>query len=478
MKRIAHILISAAAAILTGTALPSCIYDDGYDTHELPDNIHINTGTLDNAIAIAADPYNTFRLLFWMEGEKNTDHLATPSGDPWKTLPYLSVGAPQAVPFYTSSVFDTGYPYPYPDNSLLYATGFAPDGILSPAENTDGNPPSADDINNKNFSYHKLKAAKTDGSELSGAELSHIDFLTCDYWPEVYRGSKVDPFAQPKNKLYFRHLAAKLVFIAIRDPQMENRQHVRNIKIKNLQMSTDGASWGDMWAPCTFEWQALRPDDFSATYNSIIGKITAIPGNGQARDTKPLAGYKATAAKPFAGKPGDGTTGDYVLERGDNDRVPIDGQKIDSCYVCNPFPENTPTPAAPGGNIRLKMDIYAELSYDPNYSKPDYPTEETKPDGSTTTIPGSTTDNLTFDKEWLGQVTEIKEVIIGADGKPQVSDNKVAEFKAGREYRIYVKFYRTGVSIVAREMPWNYGGIHYITFQGGDQTSSSETSGN
>lgn len=430
MKRIDYIIRVMSATFFIGMLPSSCIYDDGSDSG--PATIRVNTLAVDGTRSSEGGD-NTFMVLFWQQ----TTHLALVSGEasPWQA-PYLAGHAPQPVSFYKSSMFDTRFPYPVPEDTYIHATGYAPGNVLKP---------------DAELGYRKLIATVGD------TEKGRYDFLGCDFWEEVFKGSLKDPFAQDKNKLYFRHLAAKLVFYADRDRKtMENKQYVRNVQVKNLRMSIDGGNtWTPMYTPHTFEWKELTETDFTESYKKTIAAVRLIEGNGSAADTNPKAGYKTVAAEKFAGEDSD-----YVLQKNATDRVPIDGMNIDSCYVCNPIDENGSVKK--GSPIQLKMDISAEMSLDPNFPMND---------GS-----GSTTDDLTFTREWKGVTLDaIYVVTIGLNGKVQMTDTAIDEFKPGNEYRIYIHFHRTGVNLVARELPWNYGGIHYITIPGGDKPTDDKT---
>lgn len=424
MKRIDYIIKVMSATFFIGVLPSSCIYDDGSDSG--PATIRVNTLAVDGTRSSEGGD-NTFMVLFWQQ----TTHLASVSDEasPWQA-PYLAGHAPQPVSFYKSSVFDTRFPYPVPEDTYIHATGYAPGNVLKP---------------DAEYGYRRLTAAVGD------TEKGRYDFLGCDFWEGVFKGSLKDPFAQDKNKLYFRHLAAKLVFYADRDREtMENKQYVRNVQVKRLQMSIDGGStWTPMYTPHTFEWKNLAETDFTESYKKTIAAVRLIEGNESAASTGPKAGYKVVAAEEFAGEDSD-----YVLQRNATDRVPIDGMDIDSCYVCNPIDEDGSVKK--GNPIQLKMDISAEMSFDPNFPMND---------GS-----GSITDDLTFTREWKGVTLDaIYGVTIGSNGEVQTTDTAIDEFKPGNEYRIYIHFHRTGVNLVARELPWNYGGIHYITIPGGDK---------
>jgi len=431
MERIDHILRVVSATVLAGLPLGSCSSDDVTDPELQRNAIRVNTvavaGT--RAVAAAERDDNTFMVLFWQSRE----HLESASGEAaaW-TAPYLAGHAPQPVAFYKQSVFDTRYPYPLPADTYLYATGYAPGKVLKP-DATEG--------------YRRLVA--TIDAETS----SRYDFLGCDAWNDVYRGSLSDPFSQEKNKLYFRHLASKLIFYADREKEtMENKQFVRKVRVKRLSMSIDGDHWTTMYTPSVFEWKRLDdPGDFTASYEKVIEAVTKLDGNKSAG--RPKAGYKATEAGSFAGPQSE-----YVLEKNSTDRVPIYGMSIDSCYVCNPIEHGEVVTKQP---IRLKMDISAEMSFDPNFPMSD--------------DSGSDADNLTFTREWKDvTVDHIYRVTIGSDGKADTTDEPVTTFKPGNEYRIYIHFNRTGVNLVAKELPWNYANNHYITIPGGDKQNGEQ----
>jgi len=227
-------------------------------------NIRFNAAVVDgdivdvNAAGDAASLDNTFKVLFWLDAEPL--EIAEHNNIFW-TTPYLASHALQPVPFYSVTVYDTAYPYPQPDTAPLYATGYSPGNILQ-GDATEG--------------YRVLTANV--GSSL---ERGRYDFMGCDVWRDVYRGTLADPFAQQKNVLYFRHLSAKLKFFADRDATMEKRQYVRNVRIRDLRMSIDGGStWTWMHTPSAFEWKVLDPaEDFTPAYTKMIETVRAKPGN-------------------------------------------------------------------------------------------------------------------------------------------------------------------------------------------------------
>lgn len=438
-QRLYHIVTAVSVTLLLGVLPSSCIYDDGDTPEQQSGTIRVNTLAVNGTRAASTeDGDNTFMVLFWEQ--EDLSNLESPSENAWNA-PYLASCAPQPVAFYSQSVYDTRYPYP-DESSKLYATGYAPGKVLAP-DKTEG--------------YRKLTAT------VSNLEKGRYDFLGCDVWSDVYKGSQSDPFAQEKNKLYFRHLAAKLVFYADRDKTtMENKQYVRNVEITNLQMSIDnGKTWRSMYTPKVFEWKLLGDGDFTDSYKKTIEAAKQIVGNtGVTVTSQPAAGYKTTGTEPFAGA---GNT-DFKLSRHATDRVPVSGMYIDSLFVCNPITDGEIQSAA--NSICLKMDISAELSF-----HPDFPLSGDDKE--------STTDDLTFTRTWenvtLSAIYGFKQ---DAEGKLTIdNNNSVKLFKPGNEYRVYIHFYRTGVNLTAMEMPWNYGGVHYITIAGGDkqQDETNET---
>ncbi len=427
MKRIYNIIKVSPAIFIAGIFLSSCIYDNGEDTEPQGESICVNTLAVDGTreASTAAEADNTFMVLFW----ENKDFLENASeGNQWFS-PYLERLAPQPVTFYERSGFDTHYPYPE-TNAYIYATGYAPGNML---------------MQDDTESFRKI---------ISNADVvnkARYDFLGCDVWSDVYKGSKEDQFAQDKNKLYFRHLAAKLIFYADRDRvTMENKQYVRNVRVTNLYMSIDGGkNYTSMFTPNEFEWKQLEADDFTSSYNKTIASVKLVEGNtGLGADSKPKAGYKAVSSIDFAGNDNS-----FVLEKGAVDRVPIRGMSIDSVYVCNEI-KNGIVQKSDTEHIRLKMDISAEISFNKNFPL--------KNDS------GSTTDDVTFTRTWTNVPLE---AIYQVDAEGNITTTKIHEFKPGNEYRVYIHFNRSGVNLTAIEQPWNIGGVHYITIPGGEQTA-------
>ncbi len=433
MERIYHIIRIAATALLAVLSLPSCIYDNENGPAGEAETITINTAMVSGGrrtpTAHGERSEEAFMALFWLGEQRATLESADAGEGTWPT-PYLAKEAPQPVSFYGQTVYDTGYPYPYPTDRWLYATGYGPSGVLTSTDN-----------------YRTLTVNIPE--EVRQQKAGRHDFLGCDLWCDIYRGRQNDPFSQNKNKLFFRHLAAKLAFYVDRDDySMENKQFVRNVQVKHLRMKIGDAEWTDndcMYTPGTFTWSPLDPaKDFTESYRAVIAEKKQLRGNTDV-ETDPAAGYKTTASMPFAG-----LNSDFVLQRNAIDRVPIDGMVLDSCYVCNPIVDGT----VQTGTIQLKMDISAELSFDWNF-----PTPESE----------SASGGLTYTREWKDvTLNAIYEVEIDADGNARPTEREVTEFKPGNEYRVYITFSRTGLNLVAKELRWDFDGEHHIAIIGGD----------
>ncbi len=419
---------------IAGMSLTSCIYEDeGVGTES---TIGVNTTVVHDSrsprdIANEEDP---FTIQFWLPAQAN--QLADPDNLTSWPEPYLTSKTTQPVPFYDQTVFDTGYPYPYPEERLLCATGYAPSELLEQS--------------GKTLKVKLEKTTETGTTVPDEAKKGRYDFLACDLWRKCFSGSSADPFAQDKNKLYFRHLTSKLVFYADRDRNtMENEQFVRNVCISNVKIRVgSGDCWENLSTPSEFTWSKLsETTDFTDPYITIINELKTLNSNKTVSTDYPTysdypeAGYKTSKSEYLPNG--------FVLSRNASDNIPIAGLVIDSCYVCNKIADNG-TPVT--GPIQINMDISAELSFSMNFPVDD-----------------STTDGLTYTHSW-NATAEIKEVTIDALGNVTPSTTPVTDFKPGNEYRIYIHFYRTSVNLTALEMPWNYGGVHYITISGGGQT--------
>ncbi len=420
MKRKYHTITVVSAAVFAVSAFASCIYDDESAPADTDQTIGVNVAEVSSGSGhrVGENSDNKFEVVFWLD--EHTAKLGNPADGDAITAPYLAREAPQPVSYYNQSVYDTGYPYPYPEETKVYATGYAPSNFLSASDN-----------------YTKLTV---DFKGEKNQKIGRYDFLGCDFWREVYKGSQEDPFAQEKNRLYFRHLAAKLVFYADRDKvSMENKQFVRDVQIKNLEMKVGDREWIPMHTPSEFAWSKLEDKDFTASYEKTITEIKALAGNAGVT-SRPSSGYKILNSEPFTG------IDNYVLKRSSSaDRVPISGMVIDSCFVCNHIVDGVPAT----GKIQLRMDISAQLSFDIEFPN---------------------NNGITFTHEWTGVILgAINEMEPDGNGVMKPTDAPVDEFKPGNEYRVYIHFNRTGVNLVGEELPWNPGGVHYITIDGGSK---------
>lgn len=103
----------------------------------------------------------------------------------------------------------------------------------------------------------------------------------------------------------------------------------------------------------------------------------------------------------------------------------LQDKRIDSCYVCQPADVTT---------TAVDLSVTAEYSYLQNFSSP-------------------------YEFKWSGTNLPIK--AIDNDGQA-TDDATITAFKPGYVYEIYLKFYKTGVIVTAREVEWEDGGIHYV----------------
>lgn len=451
-RKLSDIITLTVAAVLGLPALQSCIYDNVpfNEPDDASVSIRVNTALAGGSRSVPASQSaegsgESFTVLFWQRPEKLLEAVTADGDYSFWLAPYLASTAPKAVAEYSKLTYDTNHPYPAPETVRICATGYAPADLLD-----------AD----KSRGYYRLNAVDylSDGT---ATQKGRCDFLGCDAWNDVYWGSLLDPFAQERNKLYFRHLASKLVFYAERDRiSMENKQFVRFVNITDIQMSLDGGDhWTPLHTPSSFEWTGWKdeaePVEFTEAYKKVI---TTAQSHNAGVTSQPAAGYRTIASEEFSDAPGFIIQRRTVDGRPSVDRVPISGHAIDSCYVCNPYGADGKEQV--GQPILLRMNIEAELSFDQSFPKSDKD--------------GSTTDDLTFTRTWPGQTTRIYEV--AADGSPDKT-KAVTRFKPGKEYRIYLNFSRTGVNLVAREYPWDYGGIHYVGITGSDTKPKLSSSG-
>lgn len=125
-------------------------------------------------------------------------------------------------------------------------------------------------------------------------------------------------------------------------------------------------------------------------------------------------GYQVTNTSPLT----DGLT---FQDNTDDMIMVLQDKRIDSCYVCQPSDATT----------AVDLSVTAEYSYRQDFSSP-------------------------YEFTWSGTNLSIKEIDVS--GK----ETAITEFKPGYVYEIYLKFYKTGVIVTAKEVEWKDGGIHYV----------------
>ncbi len=113
--------------------------------------------------------------------------------------------------------------------------------------------------------------------------------------------------------------------------------------------------------------------------------------------------------------------------------------RFDSCYVCNPYVEGVKTEW--GSEISLEMTIEATHSFYVNFEKSEQ-------------------------RVWENQKTLIYQVEEG-----EKTEEGIMNFEPGREYRIYLNFHRLGVNLIAKEVDWEEGGLHYVPIMPSDKTA-------
>lgn len=232
-----------------------------------------------------------------------------------------------------------------------------------------------------------------------------IDFLSCDADP-AYRGSFASPFGQSSNVLKFRHLTSKVSFYAYRSADMQGKQHVRHVMIGGLKMKYNGEEFQALHAPSEFRWSAKE-----------IG--TAV-GDAQ----KQHWGYTKTEAEPC---------GTLYLMQNNSDGLLVGEERatwLSSLYVCDP------TGHTPGDGDRLVLQlgyVSAELSFNADFQ------------------------GVIEEKVWRDMTVEIREVKDNT-----TTGTPVRNFAPGHEYRVYLRFGPTGVSLQGTRVPWNEEGPHYV----------------
>lgn len=326
------------------------------------------------------------KLFFWHEGDfKNeTDKLLADNkgNKPTPYFTYLMNDAITSFSFKDSRWLDTGHPYP--ENTAVYATGYAPRTLLTEDE-TQG--------------FRKLTVTETDLQKVA-----HCDFLSCDARSKQ-KGSFENPFGNTlDNELQFRHLTSKILVYASRHESITGQVYVR--KVNAILTLHDSNS--KFHVPKVIEWTE--------------------PVAGENDDW----GYRVTETSPL-------DNGLSFVDNTEDMIMVLQDKRIDSCYV-NQTPSGTDA-------TTVDLEVSAEYSYLQDFSSP-------------------------YDFNWSGQNLPIKAI----DDAGNVSDGYITSFRPGYVYEIYLKFYKTGVIVTAREVEWKDGGIHYVPVYP-PNSSSDTTSG-
>lgn len=314
------------------------------------------------------------KLFFWHEGDfKNETDKLLADNDGNKPTPYFTYLMNDAITsfsFADSRWLDTGHPYP--ENTAVYATGYAPRTLLKEDE-TSG--------------FRKLTVTETDLQKVA-----HCDFLSCDARSEQ-TGSFEKPFGNTAdNELQFRHLTSKILVYASRHETITGQVYVRKVKA-TLTLYNTNAKNDKFHVPSVIEW------------------------TDAASGTNTEWGYQVTDTSPLT----DGLT---FQDNTDDMIMVLQDKRIDSCYVCQPSDVKT---------TAVDLSVTAEYSYRQDFSSP-------------------------YEFTWSGTNLPIKAI----NDSEQATDEYITAFKPGYVYEIYLKFYKTGVIVTAREVEWEDGGIHYV----------------
>lgn len=324
------------------------------------------------------------KLFFWHEADftnKIDKLLADNDGNkPTPYFTYLMNDAITSFSFADSRWLDTGHPYP--ENTAVYATGYAPRTLLTEDE-TQG--------------FRKLTVTETDLQKVA-----HCDFLSCDARSEQM-GSFEKPFGNTAdNELQFRHLTSKILVFASRHESITGQVYVRKVNAI-LTLNNENGKNDKFHVPSVIEWKSNA--------------------SGENTDW----GYGVTSTLPLT----DGLT---FQDNTDDMIMVLQNKRIDSCYVCQP-PTVTTT--------AVDLKVTAEYSYLQNFSSP-------------------------YEFTWSGTNLAIREI----NDEGEETGQSIAKFRPGYVYEIYLKFYKTGVIVTAKEVEWKDGGIHYVPVYPPDDTPS------
>lgn len=309
------------------------------------------------------------KLFFWYKGDFTTLNKLSETNTPTPYFTYLMNDAITSFSFADSRWLDTGHPYP--ENTAVYATGYAPRTLLTEDE-TQG--------------FRKLTVTETDLQKVA-----HCDFLSCDARSEQ-KGSFENPFGNTTdNELQFRHLTSKILVYASRHETITGQVYVRKVQA-TVTLNNENEKFH---VPKKLTWSNL---------------------NEKNPDETDKWGYQVTEYQELEnGLTFQDNTDDMIMV--------LQDKRIDSCYVCQPSDATT----------AVDLSVTAEYSYRQDFSSP-------------------------YEFTWSGTNLPIKAI----NDSGQATDEYITAFKPGYVYEIYLKFYKTGVIVTAKEVEWEDGGIHYV----------------
>lgn len=313
------------------------------------------------------------KLFFWHDDDFNTLNSQQTTDKPTPYFTYLMNDAITSFSFADSRWLDTGHPYP--ENTAVYATGYAPRTLLT---------------EDATLGFRKLTVTET-----VLRKVAHCDFLSCDARSEQC-GSFEHPFGNTAdNELQFRHLTSKILVYASRHETITGQVYVRKVQA-TLTLSDEKDKDAKFYVPKELTWGNLQEKNSDGTEKW---------------------GYQVTAYQKLA----DGLN---FQDNTDDMIMVLQDKRIDSCYVCQPATVTTTT---------VDLSVTAQYSYLQDFSSP-------------------------YEFTWSGTNLPIKAI----DENGNETTIPITEFKPGYVYEIYLKFYKTGVIVTAKEVEWKDGGIHYV----------------
>lgn len=317
---------------------------------------------------------------------------------------------------YYKMTYNTGVEYAS-NGETYFARGYAPAVVLAPRETDRGA-----------FDYRELTLSS---EAVSGGKLplGRMDFLSLDADP-AYWGNKEDKFGQERNRLYFRHLTAQVLFVAQRDQSMVDMQYVRDVVLSNLRVCYYGGT--DTAPPATDAgWMPF----------SVPHKLNWLPDQATAQDqTSSIHGYKVTEMQDLPDDFSIRTTGHTQLTVGRD--VAVDSLFVNVRTSRTAATDIVNTPAGKG--VFLKMDVSALLSHLDNFPMDTQRTNEEN--------------GLTHTMQWKDVIVPVH--VVG-------TTNPVKSIETGKRYKITLVFGRHNLYLDAVLMEWKDGGVHDYVFRPG-----------